>query len=348
MTLDDSGQVLLEQSRVLSEAPPVPIRSLTSGASLPFSDIPNGELRIIVVRVRENQSEASELLRYGISEPFSLRADEVTIVDVPLSVVRPPDASSETMTPVEVLTVTSSVGAEVFVNNPTINLQLASDTGVRAEVSNFETFPSQDTECYGLGEAIEGCTQLDILNPGCVRESGSPMPCRYQLPWNTNLGFEDDCGAAEGSPFDKQDRCPRRVFIRFFDANGFASVVASQDIILDTRPPTISFEGTSVNPAAAISTDGVQINLAFSEPVLQGQGFFELEVEGSQTAPVQISPEASELDPSSSYVFRVLQAGSVGPDGGLPDLRSSAGPSRQRDARSGRQRAGLRRHFFRG
>lgn len=293
----------IDTAPVLASAAPVPLGA--DGAEIELGTVPHGNGRVVIVQVRVSVDPASPLIRYGVSEVFSFQPGDNRDFTV-LVPLRPFPAVEQGVDPI----VVGGFGEDedAFTRTPFVNLILQTDSGVQAEVSNFEAFPEGETDVIDL-------LLRDPLER-CERGTGVAQPCRYQVSWDLNRGFDDDCGFNENSVYRRQDRCPRRVFVRFSDDFGFRSAVASRDIILDTKAPEVSPEGTSVNPPAAISDDSIQINVAFSEPVVQ-DGLL-VEVTGSNAPLMRRSPPPDDLAPSSSFVYRIEQALAVGPDGSYP------------------------------
>lgn len=301
--LDPEGRLVvgpaLVQKPSLAEAEPV---RASATARLTFSEVPHGDRRVVIIEVREAAARTAPLLRYGISRPFSLVAGRVTTVDVVLDLVRPPAAEGG-RGEVRVGTATT---AEVFVRSPDVELRLTTDSGVRALVSNFESFPAGSAE-----SVLTAIYDLrDPIHPGCSVEPGTDSPCTYLVPWNLNRGFVDDCGVDPAKGHARQDRCVRRVFVQLEDAAGQRSTLLSTDVVLDTKAPELLPEGTGILPADVQPDAAVILSLTFSEPVLPSS--VEPVFEGSAVLLERISPAPGISTPAGSYRHRLFRAGDLG------------------------------------
>ena len=297
----ETARPTLDGGRLLAAAAPVRWGSQDVYVDVP--PFPNGDRRFVVVRIQASIDEASPLLQYGLSEVFSLKADERKTIEVLVDLASAPANSSDGVQTIAL--VGQADAEELFVNDPNIQLILQTDTGARAEVSNFDSFPANGSDVFELDPSR-------ALNPDCIRSSETPSRCRYQVDWNLNTGFNDDCGFAPNSEYDRQDRCPRRVFVRFSDEFGARSAPDSVDVIFDTRAPDVAPEGTSVSPEAAVSEDPILVILAFTEPIFLDT----LTLEGSDYA----LPPVNAARAASSTVVEIQRAALVGPDGAYPIL----------------------------
>lgn len=274
--LDATGRPRVARGRVIGEATPVPLDALRAGtAELRFAAVPNGPRRVVVVEVRAGATRRAELLRYGVSTPFTLVEGEVVVVTVTAGLTAPPRAR-----PIAVEGFADD--EEVFVRDEVLRLRLTIDSAVRAEVSGFDTFPADDTLCLGLGLADEACADraraavVTPLDTSCAVRAGTPNPCSYAVTWDLGAGLDDHCGLAEGEPTARADRCARTVYVRAFDADGVASETEQRDVVLDTRAPELRATSVDYTPPATralitATEAGVQtqvrLELAASEPV---------------------------------------------------------------------------------
>lgn len=270
---------LLARSGFSADAVPA-----TEVSSLEFEEVPHGERYAIILEVRDERDPQSTLRRYGVSDLFDLNPGEVTQVSMKVDLVSAPEgAGTMPIVPIGALATT-----EAFVRSQNIELLLTTNTGVEAIVSHFQELPEDETRTRIIPlEAPE--------DPAC-RDSMS-RPCQYTVDWDLEFGLDDRCV--------EQDRCPRRIYLRFRDANGQRSERLSRDVILDTLSPTIIEQGTSVNPPSARADQPMQINLAFSE-LVSLTGF---EMVGAAIQPGRTTPEIEDLEfPTqfaSSFVFQV-------------------------------------------
>ena len=180
------------------ESDPVgPVR-FGDSTGLRIERVPHGEGHVAAIEVTETPG-AELALFYGESQPFDLVAGQVTEVQVPLSLQRPPQTSTGAI---------ALADGRAIVNDPNVRLLLVTDTGVRAELSNLPGFVS------------------DIVSVDLPREASS-----HELDWDLEQGLLEPCSV--------EDFCPRQVFVRFFDENNFRSRAASTSVVLDTKAPEL-------------------------------------------------------------------------------------------------------------
>lgn len=265
----------VEDAPVLREASPVAVAALVGGAAeLAFTAVPNGARRVVVVEVRRGATRDAELLRYGASPPFAIVEGESTVVVVDAGLTSPPSAGLAG----EALAVEGfAADAVVLLRTAIAPLVLGSDSGVRAEVSGFRTFPADRTACVGLGRAAAACEG----RPGAVVAAPTDVACsagacRYRLAWDVNTGLLDDCGLDPERGFARGDACARAIFVRYFDARGVPSNVYTRSVVLDTAPPrvvrvSVDYVPGTGNPLASprAATVGTMVRLALtaSEPL---------------------------------------------------------------------------------
>lgn len=268
----------VEDAPVLREALPVSVAAVVAGtAELAFTAVPNGARRVVVVEVRRGATRDAELLRYGASAPFTLVEGEATVVVVDAGLTAPPSAGLAG----EALAVEGFAADEVvLLRGATAPLLLGTDSGVRAEVSGFRTFPADRTLCTGLGVVAAACAERPLravatpVDATCA--PGGATACRYRLAWDVNTGLADDCGLDPARGYERGDACARTVFVRYFDARGVPSKVYTRAVVLDTAPPRvvrararyIAGPGNPLaTPRAATIGTGVRVELAASEPL---------------------------------------------------------------------------------
>lgn len=254
---DGADRAELGALRTVSAARPTPA---VATPIVTLAAVPVGERRVVVVEVRETAALESELLRYGVSQPFSIRPGETTRVRVEAALRRPPSARDG------LLVAGSSTAA--LVRDPVVSVTLRAAGSARAELSSFETFPSASTKCFGLAGERAGCTTLSRSCP--------EADCPFVTPWDVNTGYEDDCGVDPGRGLARRDSCPRRVYARFFDENGVVSPTTSVDVLLDTRAPALEAASLDYGPSptsllgrVGAAQRGASVSIAFvaSEPL---------------------------------------------------------------------------------
>ena len=156
-------------------------------------------------------------------------------------------------------------GAEgiVRVNASTVAIQLTTDTGVSATVSNISTFE-------------EAATRNLALTAGAATTEGCPDPdrrrtCAYRFEWDLNAGVSTPCEPGQV--------CLRQVFVRFQNDKSFESAVVTRDVFIDLRPPRLDRAFLELEPNAnAVQnvrlTDGAagsvwQIRVRMDEDLLE-------------------------------------------------------------------------------
>ena len=242
---------------------------------LAFGDIANGSNRVVIAEVREVVSLSSQVLYYGISDAFTLAAGKNTTVDVFMELVAVPSAGAADDAGSGSVVVVTANGI-TSVNTPLVDLELTSDTGILARISNLISFPDDRTESYTLADL-----DSEVLSDGQTR---------YSLTgWDLDAGLTS-CETGEV--------CSRQVFVRFVDAQGYESATCSAEMALDLRPPSIVQAATSVTPPAANGTAIVTVFLVADEqlatppePTVNGVSAF-----------TRVYPE-SATDPGSTFIY---------------------------------------------
>lgn len=222
-----------------------PVR-FSEAQTIRVPDVPDGDAYAAVVEVRENPSRSSTLLRLGISAVFALRANQTTMVEVPIVGVPPPAADGASTLLIGTGTTSASI-----VRESVVPVRIRTDTGVRALLSNLETLPSANTRIVAIDRSR--C-------PGGVCET---LVEDYDL----NDGLEDRCV--------EQDNCARRVFVQLEDARSARSLLVSRDVVLDTKAPGVAAGFAAYIPlenplgqvAAAAAGSQVVVTTSFSEPL---------------------------------------------------------------------------------
>jgi hypothetical protein len=183
-----------------------------------FNDVTNGHHRVVEVTYRRGSTESAPVLYYGLSQEFSLWAGRHTRVEVDVNVAPTPrlqPAHGGRVAPISI----RPTGDDGFVKDRAVGLVLVTDTAVQAHLSNVLGFPSAHT------------VQQDLAS---LAPANDPVPAGYHAyelgGWDLEAGLTQRC--------DDQDACERTVYVRFTDAHGFPSDIASASVVLDTRLPT--------------------------------------------------------------------------------------------------------------
>jgi hypothetical protein len=213
-----------EGGSVLATAGPT---ALSEEIDMDLFPIPYGEGRVVTVEVRDNPGTGSRPLYYGISEPFGLTAGQALEAVARVPITAAPDIATDGSgsPPVSV----SGIVGDGVVGSTQITLNFRSASAVGAEVSNVAGFETGTFEVIPF-ESDVGAADADEVTT-------------FSAAWDLDTGV-DPCGVV--------DFCPRRVFVRFVDAEGYYSETTSVEVIADTRPPTVvqSTVGLSLDPAA--------------------------------------------------------------------------------------------------
>jgi hypothetical protein len=269
---------------VLRAAPPA---SLDGGAEFDLFPLPHGDARVVVVEVRTGATTASPVRFYGSSEPFSLAPglDAEVAVEVPLTPVpgAPDDAGD--------LTAFAAIEA-VRVGTAVVTVLAAAARATEIELSNDPSFP--DDARTGR-QALNSLAVADKPQEWWIDEPA------YRVPWDLEAGLE----AWERCEAD-QEYCDRRVYARFYDAQGYVSPTLATSTRLDRRPPAEVLEATYAVPDILGPGSDLFLNLSFDGPLaappqislvaVASDG--ETEVEGG--ARLDLQPLADE-GPSSNF-----------------------------------------------
>ena len=297
--LDGAGEAVLP-GRTLSAASPATIDA-GGRVQVELPGVPYGDRRVAIVEVRASENPRSSLQLYGLSRPFSLRAGEVTQVEVSVALVAPPQAQAAQI---------SVVGAALredgryLVGSSTVTLSIMTDTGARMRISNRDTFP-QSPQGASREVALD-----EPVNPGC----GGEMACEYRLDWNLEPGALELC--------ENSDSCSRGVFAIFVDGRGFESDLVSVPIVLDERAPSLIADGSGVSPQDASGDVPVLVSIALSEAVEPSAVV--VQIEGSDVVPTLSFPEDGARSAGLSYT--IDPASQLGVDGSYRVLVSATDP----------------------
>jgi hypothetical protein len=268
--------------RVLGSVGPQPF---FMDSELKFLDIPNGDNRVVIVEIRDGQGVSANVLYYGISEQFSLDPGKHVQVEVYMR-LRAVPGDTEGWVFIE------AIGE--MINHTDVKLVLLTDTGVKAKVSHFVSFPPEKTVEADLSD-------LESYPDAPPDLSGYRMD--WDLAWEPVYACED------------KDYCPRRVFVRLVDGQGYESKTVYADAVLDLSPPALVQDGVSIVPAVANVDTFVTVCLTFTEQLARSP---DLEVVNDLDFTFYLTfPDPD--GPSNSYCFRAdQQAGTLGPDGDYP------------------------------
>lgn len=239
--------------------------------------IPLGRPFVVAVELRRFQSVRARVLYYGISQPFTIREGRDTRVEIRISLTPAPGTvpdPSETFPLVlpEVVIPPDPQDDRRYVRSSTVTLELTMSGATRVEISNLPFDENQP--CGELGEAVADA----ILSEAAVKAGTSST---REVEWNLDAG-------TGRSPCGLDNSCPRRVFVRFRDEEGYPSPIFSQEVVVDSRKPQVVDEVTSLQlipqetnvllrqnlreriTKAAAGTR-IQLTLSIDEPVLGEQ-----------------------------------------------------------------------------
>ena len=214
----------------------------TSGMTLNITDIPNGENRVVVAELREGSSADAQVLYYGLSEAFELKAGETTSVEVFMQMQAVPGAGEDPVG--EILTIDGKA-LPALVADAMVELKLLTDTGIKVRLSNVVSFPEHASEVIELNRELNRADSDD-----------SPVT----VEWDLNMGYPD-CLAGE--------TCARRVYARFIDAQGYESPTVYGDATIDLLDPSLVTDATSVVPASA-NGDAIVLITIVTNKLLDG------------------------------------------------------------------------------
>jgi len=229
--------------RVLSDAGPAPFRE-DGTLSLVLPELTPGEGRVVVAEVRTGPLPTDPVAYYGRSEPFTVEPGVTRTV--PIAVPLRPIPSGGGEPPLVVLVDGAPpAGDAALVRTAQVSLRLTTDTGVTARLSDDPTFPGERT------------TTVDLTDAEPMPGSGGTLR-RLDVPWDLDAG-RTPCAA---------NYCPRRVYARFTDAEGYESLTAEARAVLDVVAPSlVQPGGVSITPALANARSEITVSLTFDEPL---------------------------------------------------------------------------------
>ncbi|MEW5849663.1 MAG: kelch repeat-containing protein [Myxococcota bacterium] len=221
---------------VLRTAGPIPFNADNDPPRLQFRDVPNGEKRVVVVEYRQGNTDAAPVRFHGTSPPFTLGIGRhQVLVDVEL--VAQPNLLVPAETPAVRVVAT---GEDGFVSAPEVTVHLLTDTGVRVQLAN--ALPDLDS------------APSRVVNDLPVVDDGGTSWRRVDA-WNLDEGAALPCA---------QDECPREVFVRFLDADGYPSDTFSAPVLLDVKDPRVLSASGST---PVLSGETLRYAVAWSEPL---------------------------------------------------------------------------------
>ncbi len=189
-------------------------------------------------RMEIEDALSGDVLFYGLSAPFALE----------------PGATAEVVVPVRArpeLRLVVDGTRDGRATDPRVRLRLFTDRGVRAAVSPAPLGPRR----------VSAQEERDLAASGAA--------AGHLLEWDLDSGLARGCV--------EQDVCPRAVHARVYDVDGYASVLASAMVEVDTRAPdlvpastTVVVEPTSLLVAPTAARPGARVDISFlvSEPLV--------------------------------------------------------------------------------
>ena len=259
--------------QVIRQSDPVRYAIDSAEDQVPLNDVPFDRNYIVAVEFRRFRS-GGRVLYYGISDSFTAKANETITVSAS---TRPIATLGTVPGPLEAppLSLPSAIRSpellddRQYVRSSTIAAELAMNGAETVDISNS---PFEDDLCEDLGAEV-------------VRRRFSEI----QADSNAIRTLVWDLDAETGqSPCGVNNSCPRRVFVRFLDRNGYPSPAYSEQVIVDTRKPRVVSEVTNLQllpestnilvrqnlqERVTRATSGTRARLTFSldEPVLGEQ-----------------------------------------------------------------------------
>ena len=229
-----------EPGRVLSDAGPAPFAQ-DGTLALVLPELAPGPSRVVVAEVRTGPLPNDPVAYYGRSEPFAVEAGVARTIPVALNLQAIP-ASRGAAGVVVLEHGAAPTGDAALVNTPEVVLRLKTDTGVSARLSADPTFPEDETTPVDLSDAPRG-------------EDGLRQ---VEVPWDLDAGGEP-CAS---------NYCPRSVYVRFTDVEGYESLVAEARAVIDAvSPRLLSPGGVTVSPTLANAAAQLVVSLTFDEPL---------------------------------------------------------------------------------
>jgi hypothetical protein len=168
----------------------------------------------LVVIVELVRARDQSVAYYGISDRFDFhRGDDLTLQIAMVRAVPEPN-------------VTIPSTSNGYVGAIEVALSLDAQNAIEALVSNDVTFAPAATRTFTVAE---------LASDGA----------RRSVSWNLDLGLPLACG--------RSDYCPRQVFVRLVDGEGYLSSVATATVTVDTRAPSLF--GAPTPPLFALDPD---------------------------------------------------------------------------------------------
>lgn len=190
-----------------------------SGLSLDFDDVPIGANRQVIVELRAEPGKAAQVVYYGISERFAMKAGDDVVVPVRVALVHAPGFGERGEdVGIAIRDLVTVYGEPGYATSPEVTLRLISDSAVAVELSNLPGLPSPEIVELADDNAVED----DELASGLSA---------HEVTWDLDEGLAEPCGEV--------DYCNRRVFARFIDAEDYRSPVYDVEVVVDSKPPGI-------------------------------------------------------------------------------------------------------------
>ncbi len=263
--------------QINSSVGPIPY---TDAVELPFDDVPNGPRKVVLVEIRYGNTQDAQVLYYGRSAEFEIVPGETVVVPVELDVVATPGRPGDGSGAVRIDAATPD-GDLALVRDSNVSLLFTTDTGVTVRVSNTPAF-----------EAVQE-VRLDTLTV----EPGAPQGfTRHRMAWDLSSG--------NPAPCEDSNRCTRTVYVRFLDAQGYASPLFTASALLDTVAPGLVAEGTRVNPEVARPQSRLLVDLTATEKLAVAPS---LTVDGAPGFLFELLPDTVMLGDggvAAAFVYR--------------------------------------------
>lgn len=219
------GRIIVAEAAVAEYEP---------GVVLKFDVVPNGEGYIVVVELKQGDTNKSRTRYFGESEPFSLKTGKHTEVKVAIALIKAPNGVENAVTVVE------AQQWEGRVNDTNVTLLLQAERASGVIVANDIGFSASQQEC--------ALKDLETTDRGWLWKK-----------WDLDSGLCTDPPCEDGI---------RTVFVKFLNDSGFESVVHSAQVTIDRTIPDLV--ESSISPTLANSNSEVSIRIepseALSEP----------------------------------------------------------------------------------
>ena len=246
--------------------------------SLP--SVPNGDNRVVVVEVREDNNAALAVLYYGVSDPFSLHPGMAVKIDVPMALQKPEAEKNEAETSLQFDGQTMDAVGPPQVALATV---VSRSTGaVSVMLANDASFSAgMETLKLATGEGLQ-----------CTEEQDE------ELTWTT---CEIDWDLSAGLPPLVDGTLT--VYAKFIDRYGYESQVHKQSVMYDVTAPAVVTG--SLSPPVARAGETVVISVTFHEPIAVDENGAQLVVNPDrQDGPQFEGPQ--RVGESNSYVWTAL------------------------------------------